>query len=137
MATATSEPGDAADLGSLQNRRDMLAERNLDAQGMLSKIRVAHSIAYAIKTVGPKTADTVNLLDRWVDPVNPFLAPRVKAFTAPARDDRMDIDSRMDAAKEIHETLLTRPVWWVVGTSLLFEAAVLALAGWIFCRRDY
>jgi hypothetical protein len=30
-----------------------------------------------------------------------------------------------------------RPIWWIVGTSLGFEAVVLAVAAWIFCRRDY
>jgi hypothetical protein len=30
-----------------------------------------------------------------------------------------------------------RSLAWVLGTSLLFEAVVLALAGWLSCRRDY
>jgi hypothetical protein len=30
-----------------------------------------------------------------------------------------------------------RSIWWIVGTSLLFEAAVLGLAAWSFSRRDY
>ena len=30
-----------------------------------------------------------------------------------------------------------RSLWYVVGTSLVFEAVVLSLACWIFVRRDY
>ena len=41
------------------------------------------------------------------------------------------------AQREFLEKLRERPVWWVVGTSLGFEALVLCLAGFIFCRRDY
>jgi hypothetical protein len=30
-----------------------------------------------------------------------------------------------------------RSVRWVLGTSLAFEAVVLGLGAWVFCRRDY
>jgi hypothetical protein len=39
--------------------------------------------------------------------------------------------------REMLEELRSRSVWWVVGTSLAFEAIVLLIAAWIFCRRDY
>jgi hypothetical protein len=45
------------------------------------------------------------------------------------------------AEDEVQEELLRelrgRPVLWVVGTSLGFEAVVLALGAWVFCRRDH
>jgi hypothetical protein len=30
-----------------------------------------------------------------------------------------------------------RSLWWVVGTSLLFEAFILGIGAWIFSRRDF
>jgi hypothetical protein len=27
--------------------------------------------------------------------------------------------------------------WYVFGTSAIFEAVVLGLAAWVFCRRDF
>ena len=39
--------------------------------------------------------------------------------------------------KRIQEQVNKRPVWWVVGTSLGFEAVVLLGAGWMFARRDF
>ena len=42
-----------------------------------------------------------------------------------------------EVQREMLEELRSRSVWWVVGTSLAFEAVVLLIAAWIFCRRDY
>ena len=46
-------------------------------------------------------------------------------------NDMMYLDDEIDAVKR------SRSLGWVVGTSLGFEAAVLALSAWIFCRRDF
>jgi hypothetical protein len=42
-----------------------------------------------------------------------------------------------DVILEVQEQIKDRPVWWVVGTSLAFEAVVLGIACWVFCRRDF
>ena len=44
---------------------------------------------------------------------------------------------QMKAGRSLMKEIRSRSVWWVVGTSLGFEAVVLALAAWIFSRRDY
>ena len=43
----------------------------------------------------------------------------------------------MAAQQEVIDVLRGRSIAWVVGTSLGFEAVVLAFAAMIFCRRDY
>jgi hypothetical protein len=43
----------------------------------------------------------------------------------------------MAAQQEVIDVLRGRSIAWVVGTSLGFEAIVLAFAALIFCRRDY
>ena len=41
------------------------------------------------------------------------------------------------ASKSTDEKMKERPLWWVLGTSILFEIAVLLFAGWRFSRRDF
>jgi len=56
-------------------------------------------------------------------------------------DGRPDIMGRRAADRAAQEEMARvishRSVAWVLGTSLAFEAVVLAAAAWIFCRRDY
>jgi hypothetical protein len=39
--------------------------------------------------------------------------------------------------RQLESVLRQRSVAWIVGTSLGFEVVVLALAAWIFSRRDF
>lgn len=41
------------------------------------------------------------------------------------------------AAERVQEDLDARSPWFIIGTSLGFEAVLLLAAGWIFVRRDY
>ncbi|MHB1037994.1 MAG: ABC transporter permease [Pirellulales bacterium] len=90
-------------------------------------MEIAHRVAYDIKTVLPKTTETVALLERSL----------MRTVDLPKRNDNPQAQRMMAAQQEMQDTLRARSVAWVVGTSLGFEAIVLALAAWIFCRRDY
>jgi len=127
-------------LEQLTRRRDQLVEQRKNVQDF-SGFEVARKIAFAIKTVVPKTRETLNLLDRVL-----FSDKDLKESVRPA-----DVTTRnemprgfMRPGRRMQERQLmvlererARPVWWVVGTSLLFEAALLALAAWHFCTRDF
>jgi hypothetical protein len=92
-----------------------------------SFLSVAHNIAYGIKTVLPKTAETVALLERSL----------MKAAKLPQPSGGPE-ERRMHAAQiDAIDALRNRSIAWVVGTSLGFEAVVLCFAALIFCRRDY
>ena len=87
----------------------------------------SHDVLYGIKTVLPKTDETIGLLERWlIDVANLQDRPG---------DDRPQ--AAKNVQKEIVETIHGRSVGWVVGTSLGFELVVLSLAALMFCRRDY
>lgn len=134
----------------LRDRRDELRSQSNDTA--VRNIAIAHDIVYGVKTVLPKTGDTTDLLDRWLlsektltgdfeeemhgESVEPPLAVTTTPSTQPRRRRGPDPDMQKDAAAVAKE-LNTRPVSWVIGTSLGFEAVVLALAAWVFCRRDY
>jgi len=42
-----------------------------------------------------------------------------------------------DMAAAMQSEMESRSVWWVVGTSLCFEALVLGAGVWYFRRRDF
>jgi len=98
-----------------------------------------HSLIYGIKTVLPKTGETISLLERQLieradlrdieekQPDMPFI--NAKMIVAGVRT--------TDVVKRFEDIYLSRTVTWILGTSLIFEAFVLSLACWIFCRRDY
>ena len=95
-----------------------------------------HTVIYAIKTVTPKTTDTIELLDRYVFPHidEAQLAAGVDQGGGDAPDPR---GAMMEGAKETVQDLRKRSPTWVVGTSLAFEAVIVLWAGWLFWRRDF
>jgi hypothetical protein len=93
-----------------------------DAGGLDMAYRVLHGI----KSFLPKTAETSDLLQRsLVD-----LAELPPGLFGESQ--RPDV-----ATQKLIETYRNRSVAWIVGTSLAFEAIILALAAWVFCRRDF
>jgi ABC-type transport system involved in multi-copper enzyme maturation permease subunit len=149
----------AEQLKWLHGRRDELRGQANDTA--VRNIGVAHDILYGVKTVLPKTTDTTGLLSRWLlseqTLTRDFDEPPDRAAggaegndlvvitapsTQPDRDQRRQRRRQQNAefqqdAQAVTRTVNTRPVSWVIGTSLGFEVVVLALAAWVFCRRDY
>lgn len=87
----------------------------------------AHDVAYGIKTVLPKTDETIGLLERWL----------IDLANLQDRPGDEGSEEAKNVRKELVETIHGRSVAWVVGTSLGFELAILSLAALIFHRRDY
>lgn len=89
----------------------------------------AASMAYRIL---PKTSDTTGLLIRRIrlgEGGKLSIASILEGFTG-ARMTREEVEVA-DASLERH------PVGWLIGTSLAFEAVVLGIGAWMFCRRDF
>jgi ABC-2 family transporter protein len=104
--------------------------------------RLAHGIFFAVKTALPKTTETSNLVARELE---------VRVNDA-SPDDESTADEDLREQEELFrsqfvrgpklrdavaEEMARRPVWWVVGTSLAFEAVILLIGAWYFGRRDY
>lgn len=111
-----------------------------------------HTVAFAIKTVLPKTGETTNLLSRAILPESEMKSFRdaqleqamknQEQFRQAQRENgenEPDMPAFADVwiATEVERRLNERSVWWVLGTSLGFEALVLGIAGWVFARRDF
>jgi ABC-type transport system involved in multi-copper enzyme maturation permease subunit len=81
---------------------------------------------YHVKTFLPKTSETTYLLER------------VMIVKAEMPDRPLgNPETTEGAAQKVVKEFQARSVAWVLGTSLAFEAVMLALACLIFCRRDY
>ena len=91
-------------------------------------------MVYAVKTVFPKTAETIGLLERW-------LISLADLSGADQESDPLAAETGFGSNGAVQartiELTRERPAWWVLGTSILFELVILALAAWKFCRRDY
>jgi len=89
-------------------------------------LKLAHDIVYGLKTALPKTSETIGLLERSLYKMADL---RPGVLGQPGEYQK--------AEREVLEKIGKRSAWWVVGTSLAFEALVLCGAAWIFYRRDY
>lgn len=105
-------------------------------------VRTYHALAYAIKTVLPKTSETMGILSRNIltpdaltrfqdEAENGGRGNRATMQTGRARVSQRQIENEMDAE------IRSRGPAWIIGTSLIFQAVVLGAACWIFCRRDF
>ena len=126
---------------------DLEAER-ADNESALRSLTTAHRILWTAKTAFPKTDETIDLVQRWmVDAANlgtvaeddaeesPKPASRRRRGPGGSFGTKNARESAVVAA--IADDQRSRGVPWIVGTSLLFEGAVLALGCRIFSRRDF
>lgn len=98
---------------------------------------------YLGKSFFPKTSETIGLLDRHV--LSPEDLELVKNFALraaerngqPENDDDTPRRGNPEADLRAEDIFRGRPTWWVMGTSVAFEAVVLGLAVLIFSRRDF
>ena len=100
---------------------------------------------YAAKTVLPKTTETIDLLDRTlrtkagldIVPPEPEEGRRRRGrrsgniFGTNSRISQREIEQRQQ------ELVDSRSVSWIIGSSLIFEAFLLAFCCWRFSRRDF
>jgi ABC-type transport system involved in multi-copper enzyme maturation permease subunit len=108
--------------------KDKSQKTSADSGNQSHVLAIAHRIVYGIKTVLPKTTETIAVLERSL----------VKIAKLPNNQSQGPQSERMQEAQlEFIEILHARSITWVIGTSLLFEAVILLLAAWVFCRRDY
>lgn len=86
-----------------------------------------------VKAVLPKTQETIGLIERVVltqDDVDDLRE-------ASEERRRRQRDEMVEAAERVEDILRSRSAWSLIGSSLLFEAAVLGLASILFARREF
>ena len=112
----------------IPSRRDEV-EQSESSERLAGKWRQG---VYLGKMVFPKTQETIGLLERWtVD------REALAQMGGPPTDNDDDSLARQQGQRATVEAIHSRPLWWVLGTSLAFEALVLGIAVIIFKRRDF
>jgi len=117
-------------------------ERNLEeAQAAHDRMLWWHSWALRVKTFLPKTDETIDLLDRRLVELADLPSSgfdddggrRVEGIPIGTGEavDASELERRVEESRR------ARSPWWILGTSLLFEALILGLAVFIFWRRDF
>lgn len=138
------EPSDDEILAAnpfIQSRRDAAERSERSARSITPWYR---GVRVAELTL-PKTGDTIDLLSRYLPtPEEMFGLPDADDAVVDVSGDASDIDDRKinnaaqaSGALAVVEAARTRPVWSILGTSLAFEAVILAIACLIFRRRDF
>jgi ABC-type transport system involved in multi-copper enzyme maturation permease subunit len=126
---------------------EALEQRLPDDQRIADRLQTAHRIAYGIKAPLPKTGETIELIRRWLignadlpnfgdEPAGPDMSLLNNAPDSGRVGVRVNPeDPEVEVA--VREAINARSAAWILGSSLAFEAVVLALAAWLFVRRDY
>jgi ABC-type transport system involved in multi-copper enzyme maturation permease subunit len=89
-----------------------------------------HEMSVWLMAALPKTGETADLLDRLI------VAGGQRGIGQGAMIESMAGDEFGEAA-EIDAAVGRHSTGYIVGTSLAFEAVLLGLAAWIFCRKDF
>lgn len=139
------EPPDAttARLARLAKLEDAITFREAELEADRKSARTlnrVHAILFAVKTVLPKTSETMELMGRWMlDPDKlAALQDSSTTTTPPVQSSRGSIRvSQRTVAREMQAEVASRSVWWVVGTSLAFEVVLVGAGAIVFCRRDF
>ncbi|MEO0512968.1 MAG: hypothetical protein AAF108_08745 [Planctomycetota bacterium] len=121
----------------LGERRRALA----DAKKRLAQLTPWHDASVLARGVLPKTKETIDLLRTSVLSEE----DRQRVIDAGSRDQRNpvasfgdeDAPSAGEFNTELEARLTQRGLWWTLGTSLSFEAALLVFGAWRFSRRDF
>lgn len=97
-----------------------------------------HRYVFAAKTILPKTDETIELLNRYLlSPEDLELFAPKNRRNGPGSDEDVADFGDPEVARSAQRAVRARPVAWVLGTSLAFEAVILAAGALIFKRRDF
>lgn len=102
----------------------------------LRTLGVWSSSIFAVKTILPKTAETIDLLNRNLIADDALMGD--ESEDEPIIDPQSDIDiDQSELNRNVTERFRERSIAWILGTSFLFEGVLLGLCCWIFARRDF
>ncbi|MFN5945769.1 MAG: ABC transporter permease [Phycisphaerae bacterium] len=110
-----------------------------EAQDDIKKWTMWSRAVFAVKTVFPKTSETTELLSRTLrKDLSGFGGDAdVDAGEAPVELRNLSPREQRELQRRITEEIDSRSLWWVLGTSILSEALILAICCIIFARRDF
>jgi len=140
--TPTTVEAATREIERRQKKLDALDAQIAESRRANRILTRVHTGVFTLKTVLPKTGESIDLMKRWL------ISEAALEGMSAARDDQQGRGGRRrgdeslsrsynEAGKRTERALRGRSVAWVLGTSVVFEAVVLALAAWLFVRRDF
>ena len=142
-------PDSTEELKAKTDRLEKLRNEQKESKENKTLPRV-HTAVFAVKTLLPKTGETVDLMNRWLISeanLEKFSGPSVEEETSqpPAmagrpptsRRDPFERNVDREAGKRFQSEIRDRSVGWVLGTSIAFELVILGIAAGLFSRRDF
>jgi ABC-type transport system involved in multi-copper enzyme maturation permease subunit len=141
-------PEQQSNLSAIKAQRDYQRGLIVDDQEQAASLHWWKGLIRGIQAPLPKARETVAAMDKWLltpgafQPLEDQQRQRREQWqqrrgnTGPQRDlDR--IRESDEARQRLDDELSARDLPWIVGTSLGFEAFILGLAAWVFCRKDF
>jgi len=114
-----------------------------DAKEAFEKLETWHTPVSWILAFSPKTGQTIGLLDRWLSDPDGYDILAIMQGDMESIEDMEEIDPTSRGARDretmrrMQDDYESRSLWYILGTSLLFEGCVLGLAALYFCRKDF
>lgn len=140
-AAADAPDADAQALEAAQRRLAADEERLEKVRASEASMSKWHRIFWTTRAVLPKATETKDLIERTLID-NAALEKMFSAEESPRSNNgpmtspEFNIDER-EFARRLTQVTRETSAWWIIGTSLGFEAVVLAIAALIFRRRDF
>lgn len=109
----------------------------------LEKLESWHTPVSWVLAVLPKSSQTIGLLDRWLSDPDGFDIAAIMRGDMREFEEVEEIDPttrwavERETMRRMQDEYKTHSLWYVVGTSVLFEGLILGLASLLFCRKDF
>jgi hypothetical protein len=129
----------------LEKRIETFKEDLIESQEVLDTLTQWHTPTSWVLAISPKNSQTIGLLDRWLsDPdgfdIGAIMNGDMRAFEGEEVEefDRTTRGARdRETMRRMRKEYESNSLWYVVGTSLLFEGFILGIASLYFCRKDF
>lgn len=115
--------------------REGQAEKVKEIQEHLAQVKTWHSTIYYIHLAFPKIQETTNLVSQHIVPDAETFMMEMSVGKKRAKSEQFQ--RQKEIKNKLKEKYKRRSLWYVIGSSLIFELIVFALACWVFSRRDY
>ena len=129
----------------LEKRIETFKEDLIESHEVLDTLTQWHTPTSWVLAISPKNSQTIGLLDRWLsDPdgfdIGAIMNGDMRAFEGEEVEefDRTTRGARdRETMRRMRKEYESHSLWYVVGTSLLFEGFILGIASIYFCRKDF
>lgn len=132
-------PAHAAARADVERRLEDARREKADADNAEAALSDWHGPVETMLFVLPKTGQTIGLLSRWLkDPDGLSITAMMRGDMSGSGSstffpDKTDVEMTRRLEAQLDEV----PIWYIIGTSLCFEAVVLGAACVVFVRRDF